>query len=319
MHHIPRLSEAIYVGLCRKVGSPTEVIFRREKMDTEEMVSKPVYIMRGFDRMTSGSRREGFRLPTSDIDFMHWYTDHKVICDLSQISFYHIPQHSVILMECEGLPPGFTRLNLMTQSTSPEIRSSCIMSNNEVYISSTLFRENHLHLIWSQCHGWASPFLHGPCSTIVVQQENEVDNAYCLQSQHWPIGALPWIQRCRQQGWPSENVVSDILNGGFHVVPIGSTPENGDEWRISFSLAEQKLVYSMNHCQFLCYGLFKIFLKEKCGGSMEKQIHAGANEVASLKKSRNFKVHVDRHQRHKDRRNEKRGKSTGAIGGTDRA
>jgi hypothetical protein len=41
------------------------------------------------------------------------------------------------------------------------------------------------------------------------------------------------------------------------------TNENSDlEWRISFSQAEQKLVYCMNHCQFLCYGVMKIILKE---------------------------------------------------------
>lgn len=34
------------------------------------------------------------------------------------------------------------------------------------------------------------------------------------------------------------------------------------EWSLSFSLAEQKIVYSFNHTQFLCYGMLKIFLKE---------------------------------------------------------
>ncbi|XP_061195050.1 uncharacterized protein LOC133203247 [Saccostrea echinata] len=250
MHHIPRLSEAIYVGLCRKVGSLTEVRFRREVMDTKEMVCKPVCIMRGLDKMNSGSRREGFRLPDSDLDVMYWYPDHKVICDLSQISFYRIPQHTVILMDCDDLSPGFTRLNLMTPSTDPLIRSSCIMSNNEVFISSVLFRENHLRLTKYNpiiSIMTTSPWPHGPCSTIILQDETEIDNAYCLQSQQWPTGAIPWIQRCRQQDWPSENIVLDILSGGFHVVPIGSTPENGEEWRISFSQAEQKIVYSMNH------------------------------------------------------------------------
>ena len=50
-----------------------------------------------------------------------------------------------------------------------------------------------------------------------------------------------------------------------YIVPISSEPENsetGIDWRISFSGAELKLVYSMNHCQFLCYGILKIFLKE---------------------------------------------------------
>ena len=70
MHHIPRLSEAVYVGMCRYVGSPTEVRIRREVTDTVEEVCKPVMFVRGFYRMVSGSRREGFRLQTSDIDVM---------------------------------------------------------------------------------------------------------------------------------------------------------------------------------------------------------------------------------------------------------
>ena len=88
MHHIPRLSEAVYLGMCRYVGSPSEVRIRRE------VANRSMFIMRTFDRMMSGSRREGFRLRTSDMDWMLWPQDHKVICDLSQISLYRIPQHS---------------------------------------------------------------------------------------------------------------------------------------------------------------------------------------------------------------------------------
>ena len=140
MHHIPLLSEAVYAGMCRYVGSPTEVRIRRELTDTEEVMRRPVMIMRGFDGMMSGSRREGFRLKTSDIDFMLWLPDHKVICDLSQISLYRIPQHTVILMECEDLTPGFTRLKLMTPSGEQAVNSSLITGNNEIYISSFIYR-----------------------------------------------------------------------------------------------------------------------------------------------------------------------------------
>ncbi|XP_078337034.1 uncharacterized protein LOC111099656 isoform X2 [Crassostrea virginica] len=146
MQHIPRLSEAVYVGMCRYVGSPTEVRIRREVVDTMEVVCRPVCIMRGLDRMMSGSRREGFRLKTSDNDFMLWLPDHKVICDLSQISLYRIPQHTVILMECEDLPPGFTRLKLMTPSGNQNVNSSLIASNNEIYISSFLYRAKMLRV-----------------------------------------------------------------------------------------------------------------------------------------------------------------------------
>nr|XP_022287487.1 uncharacterized protein LOC111100146 [Crassostrea virginica] len=261
MHHIPRLSEAVYVGMCRYVGSPTEVRIRREVTDTVEVVRRPVYIMEGLDRMQSGSRREGFRLQTSDRDNMFWLPNHKVICDLSQISLYRIPQHTVILMECEDLPPGFTRLKLLTPTRDRNVDSSCIHLNGEIYVSSMLFRTTFLDNVRSSHAIRRSSIQHGPCVTYKFY-ESETDLAFCFQSCHWPNEALPWIQRCQLSHWPSERVLSGIVNEGCHVVPIGSAPERDREWRVSFSGAEQKLVYSMNHCQFLCYGLLKIFLKE---------------------------------------------------------
>jgi hypothetical protein len=92
-----------------------------------------------------------------------------------------------------------------------------------------------------------------------------MDLALCFHSRHWPLPALPWVDRCLTRAWPSRNVLQTIIDGGCDLVPIASrlTNENPDfEWRISFSQTEQKLVYSMNHCQFLCYGIMKIILKE---------------------------------------------------------
>ncbi|XP_062599112.1 uncharacterized protein LOC134260585 [Saccostrea cucullata] len=272
MDHVPRLSEAVYVGLCYKLGSPTEVRIRRELMDTDEVVGQPVDIMRGLDRMRSGSRREGCRLRTSDDDWMFWPPDHKVICDLSQISLYRISQHAVILMKCNDLPPGFTRLNMISQSNNSEVISSCVVINNKTYISSTLFRDNYLRFVRSCNVPLTNAFPHGPCSTYSMFQEADTDFAFCIQSHHWPKLALPWIERCCERGWPDQNIVDGILSGGFHVVPIGSTSENELEWRISFSQAKQKVFYSMNHCQFLCYGLFKIFLKEVINGQTNTAI-----------------------------------------------
>ncbi|XP_056002504.1 uncharacterized protein LOC125663373 [Ostrea edulis] len=261
MDHIPRLSEAVYVGMCREVGTPSEVRIRRDVVDTGEEVCRPVNILRGVQIMRSGSDREGFRLKTSDIDEMFWSQDHKVICDLSQISLYRIPQHTVILMEWEDLPPGFTRLKLLTDSYDADVISSCVNRNGEQYISSELFREAFTEFNRSRAPAFQSCVQHGPCASFVFGTQ-EVDSAFCLGSDHWPTLAAPWIERCRQKLWPSDDVLDDIVRSGSHVVPIGSEHNNGDEWRISFSQAEQKLVYSMNHVQFLCYGLLKIFLKE---------------------------------------------------------
>ncbi|XP_056002416.1 uncharacterized protein LOC125663350 isoform X2 [Ostrea edulis] len=261
MDHIPRLSEAVYVGLCRKVGTPSEVRIRRDVVDTKELMERPVRIMMGIQKMTSGSHREGFRLRTSDIDWMFWPPDHKVICDLSQISLYRIPQHTVILMEWEDLPPGFTRLKLLTDSYNDKVRSSCVNRNNELYVSSELFRTTYGQFCRNSNPAFQSSVPHGP-SLSYSHGPQECDLVFCFASQHWPTLAAPWVERCRLQGWPSDDVLLDIMQSGSHVVPINSNPDRGNEWRISFSQAEQKLVYSMNHSQFLCYALLKIFLKE---------------------------------------------------------
>ena len=243
MHHIPRLSEAVYVGMCRYVGSPTEVRIRMEVTETEKVVKRPVSIMRGFDRMRSGSRREGFRLKTSDIDWMFWPPDHKVICDLSQISLYRIPQHTVILMECEDLTPGFARLKMMTPSSDQNLNSSCVAIDDEMYISSLLFKARFLDFNRSSNAALRSSIQHGSCATITYIEEIDVDNAYCFRSHHWPFVALPRIQRCQLKNWPQGSILSAIANDGCHVVPIGSLPERDNEWRISFSGAEQIIVY----------------------------------------------------------------------------
>ena len=103
---------------------------------------------------------------------------------------------------------------------------------------------------------------HGHCATFNYQGL-EVDYAHCFRSHYWPNVTLPWIQRYQLRNWPPDYVLSSIMKDGCHFVPVSSSPlnpESGCEWRISFSRAEQQLVTSMNHCQFLCFGLLKIFL-----------------------------------------------------------
>ena len=217
MRHIPNLSEAVYVGLCRDIGTPTEVRIRRDVEDTEEVVMMPLRIMVGYNRMRSGSHREGYRLLTSDNDSMLWLPDHKVICDRSQISLYRKPQHTVILMEIEDLPPGYTRLKLMTTSLNRTVDASCISTSNGIYISSCLFRTQCLGI--QQARSTCSRFSvrHGPCATYNFMGL-DIDHAYCFRSLHWPDVAFPWIQRCHLKHWPQDCILSFIIKEGCHIL-----------------------------------------------------------------------------------------------------
>ena len=79
MNHTSYSSEAVYVFMCRELGTPTEVRIRRELADTSEVVARPLMIMRGLERVMGGSLREGFRIKGFDMDWMLWLPNHKDI------------------------------------------------------------------------------------------------------------------------------------------------------------------------------------------------------------------------------------------------
>uniref|UniRef100_K1RQR1 Uncharacterized protein n=1 Tax=Magallana gigas TaxID=29159 RepID=K1RQR1_MAGGI len=258
-----RVSEALYVGLCSYIGTPTEVAVRREMSDMAEMIMKPVHRHKGVIQMESGSHKEGFRFKSSDMDIMFWDTNHKVMTDLSQSSVFDLSKHSIILMEDSDTPPGFVRLQVLTSQRRSEIEFSVVPYNDGMYISCVRWRQVMLTMV-SRMKTFNNAKTHGPCANGFID-DIENDFALCFHCSHWSRLTCYWRKRCTLHNWPPNHVFCDILENGCHFVPIGnkiSADENELEWRLSFSHAEQKLVYSMNHTQFLCYGLLKIFLKE---------------------------------------------------------
>ncbi|XP_011414756.3 uncharacterized protein [Magallana gigas] len=255
-------SESVFVGLCEIVGTSQQVAIRRETQDINEMVENRLITNDNLIRMMSGSRREGFRLKGSDIDTMYWFNDHRVIMDMSQAEYYNTPNTILILSDSSESPPGFTLLQLLTPTTTDAptttdmfVYLARVRMKNRVYISNSFYRQIACLL------GHDNATVHGPCGSANVGGQ-EYDNAYCFVCDFWPPSASSWIDRCHS--WPDPEVVDDIVRNGCHFVAIGHPfgPHENEEWRVSFSLAEYKLVYSMNHCQFLTYGLLKLFLKE---------------------------------------------------------
>ncbi|XP_022305597.2 uncharacterized protein LOC111112410 [Crassostrea virginica] len=248
------LCESVFVRLCQIVGTSVQVAIRRETKDIAEMVKRRVEDD-DVSVMESGSIREGFRLKGSDIDYMYWPNDHRVIFDMSQSEHYYTEDKTLILSESSESPPGFTLLELLTPTPYREVQSACVPMNDRFYISCSLYRQQ------TQTHQFPGSIGHGPCESGEVGGL-EYDLARCFACDFWPLAASYWINRCHS--WPNREVVNKIVRNGCHFVPIGHPLglHEHEEWRISFSQAEHKLVHSMNHCQFLTYGLLKIFLKE---------------------------------------------------------
>lgn len=215
--------------------------------------------------MQSGSYREGFRFTSSDQDIMLWLINCKVICEMSQFSNYDAAKLNIILMKHSESPPGFVMLKLLTPTRNFQMfSSSVVVLLKDCYISSKIFRE--ISHDYAKTYIWIRPMeLHGPVTKINMEYL-ETDFGMCIACPYWPQTASSWIERCEiKKKWPVKSLLDKIKDNGCHVMPIGSKTninEHDMEWRISFSLAEQIIVYSINHTQFLCYAILKVFLKE---------------------------------------------------------
>ncbi|XP_062570979.1 uncharacterized protein LOC134233001 [Saccostrea cucullata] len=258
------MSESLFAGLCRKVGTSMQINIRREVEDIEDIVRNQLTTIGSYTAMRSGSSREGFRLEGSDFDLMFWFTFFKVLWDLEQAQNYFSNRKTLILCDCSDSLPGYTLLKLMMPPYGLEILPIWVRMNENLYISSSKYRQ-------FLCLSLPPTFTkHGPCGGG-YRGITEFDYAFCFQCDFWPPSANSWIDRCRF--WPKPQIVHEIVRNGCHFVPIGHKLGNHEdhEWRISFSQAEQKLVDSMNHCQFLTYGLLKIFLKEVINKGIDDQ------------------------------------------------
>ena len=86
-----------------------------------------------------------------------------------------------------------------------------------------------------------------------------VDIVPAFKAPGWPMVAQEWIGRERK--WPSQKVIDQILQQGFHLVV--KAPKNGGnlecDFRISFANAEFLLSRELNEVQRECYRCLKKF------------------------------------------------------------
>lgn len=271
------MSELLYVALCITIGNPTVMKIRREIKDIEEMINKPAANIHGNTRVESGSYREGFRFKSSDIDTMVWPCKVQVISEMCQFNLLDDATLDTLLMEYSDTTPGFVRLKVMVCTNNEFMSSSVITHLNGIYLSREKFQMFCLTKMRmsNSLNSDQQLRLHGPCANFFFH-DLENDLAACFACPFWPRTAISWFSRCQKKQWPDQKILNKIRSNGCHVMPIGSVAnlcDNKLEWRLSFSKAEEKIVYSMNHTQLLCYGILKFFLKEVlCSTNQESLI-----------------------------------------------
>ena len=93
-------------------------------------------------------------------------------------------------------------------------------------------------------------------------QKGGVDIVPAFKAPGWPMVAQEWMRR--QRKWPSQKVIDQILQEGFHLVV--KAPKNGGnlecDFRISFANAEFLLSRELNEVQRECYRCLKKFHRD---------------------------------------------------------
>ena len=252
------ISRGLYRVVGYQLGTEKVVEMRRRVMALQQSLTTASFSHNDSleDKLFSGSRCEGFRFVSSDADDMFIYRNIRVIFSLSTREQY-VGEQTFLLAERNPTKPGFALLKLLNNSSNAHyVTDSCVQYGDGCYVASQKWTE-----IFTTLH--PNFTTHGPCSTS-VSGIMEVDYAFCFKSDKLPKEAHTFIRRLHRVGWPSAPILQRITSGGCHFVAIGAkgSPTELMEWRISFSATEKILIHSMNHVQFLCYGLLKIFLKE---------------------------------------------------------
>ncbi|KAK3082470.1 hypothetical protein FSP39_023494 [Pinctada imbricata] len=258
---IHRISRPLYAIVEKIIGSERIVELRRQKFDELDFNHNidPSY---SFVRLIRGSRGEGYEFESSDIDIMIFNKGVIVLNEATSESIWRTFEYHTIF-RTEYSSPGFVLVKFVRSFDVSKLQMfySFVRRNTNYYIGSNSYRE-----IWRQLVNSDKFGPHGPCLTTSTYCV-DYDFSLCLYSPFWPEQAMSFVSRSIHTGWPRQQVLKDICNEGCLLVPISSkvytNRESTDlEWRISFSLAEKRIMKSLNHCQFLTYGLLKLVYKE---------------------------------------------------------
>ena len=254
MDDLGLISRGLYGEVGENLGTEKVVDIRRRVTALQQSLITASFRHNNLyeDRLLSGSRCEGFRFASSDLDWMFICRDIRVIFSSPTDEQYE-GESTILLAESNATKPGFALLKLLNNSTNARVTASCEPYGDGYYVASQKWREN----MTSRHPNYTT---HGPCITY-VSGTREVDDAYCFKCDKLPEKAHCFVRRLHRSGWPTASALQKIIGGGCHFVAIGAkeSPTELIEWRISFSATEKILIHAMNHVQFLCYGLLKIF------------------------------------------------------------
>ncbi|KAL4218492.1 hypothetical protein ACF0H5_023226 [Mactra antiquata] len=206
-----------------------------------------------------GSQSEGTttRGIDSDEDVLICVPNFIVISDWSH---WKQDEMNLLMVQDQATAPGYCLLQLLRSDVPLAAEyipngMYCIDNRGRVIIKNTAFH---------QINARSGMVQHGPAAMPPMRPGvREADIVSALPCLQWPIEARRWLTRDNVGGWPNAPLKSESENCGCFLVPVDSKISGlvGVEWRISTTLAERHLMFSLNTIHMKCYVMMKVLLK----------------------------------------------------------
>lgn len=194
-----------------------------------------------------GSTGEGFAFPWRDLDIMVSV----LTCNVITESKEHKNTKSEVIhvasdADCQ---PGFCQL-------IPYSRRYTINKVDDMCFSRISFTKDKLKY---RTNKNPDTRIHGPC----IRSDSPIGFDMCYTLPIDPISSNEFLKEFQTKFW--NNVKEEVLEKNITVMHVApKSPPEGDtkgfQWLKSFAVLEQRIVHSLNHVQFCCYGLLKILL-----------------------------------------------------------
>ncbi|XP_032227334.2 uncharacterized protein LOC5503171 [Nematostella vectensis] len=248
--------------------------------------------------METGSQSEGFCIPRffiSKSDAPNAFLvplDEREYWEPDRDCMQEVPQETNSIFTIEHLDdPLYVKLRLIGQWKADHPQYGNTKYLHQAF-NLPLVGENDPFYKMITSIGWSSS-IHGPVSKMdyggfPCGREEDRTSVFKYPTA-WPEPAMEWMVRSREFSWPSADLIQDIVDSGCHLAPVGRGKRKGElltlfqyntspdraknpepsssnemdqfEWRVSFSIAENKLGQSLNHVQRHTIILLKILKK----------------------------------------------------------
>ncbi|XP_052780969.1 uncharacterized protein LOC128217692 [Mya arenaria] len=262
MENPPEFYQIMSLRLSRAlsdIGVNSWMVKRRRRtflMEADDTIND---ILQGFD-VTSfcfGSQSEGTTTPglNSDIDRLFCLNKINIMSSWSE---WEPGRENMLMVKEETCSPQHYLLQVIRHdSPEPVIHSSdeshVVDSNGRVlYLNTEWVMTALKESIERNMNYFASGSSHSPCKMY--------DLVFAYRCRSLPLECHKWYERPRPGHWPTPEQFRETMECGCFLIPDGHFDSRVKfvEWRISPSLIERILMFSMKTLQLKCYVVLKI-------------------------------------------------------------